>query len=184
MNKAVISVLGPDRPGIIAAVTRVLFEKDCNIENVSQTIIQSEFSGIFIVGMPTSETVQGLHKSLEEELSRLSLHVYVKPLDPSGSGFSFTKCEQFIITTRGPDAKGLVARITEIMARYGVNVTNLQAIFKGGTDPDSNIMIYEVDIPCDIDQRSLYKDLRDKAAELSLSIDIQHRNIFEALNRI
>ncbi|MFZ1954431.1 MAG: ACT domain-containing protein, partial [Desulfobacterales bacterium] len=30
MNKAVISVLGPDRPGIIAAVTRMLFEKNCN----------------------------------------------------------------------------------------------------------------------------------------------------------
>ena len=184
MNKAVISILGPDRPGIIATVTRVLFEKDCNIENVSQTIIQSEFSGIFIVSMPADETIHSLHQGLDEELRPLSLHVYVKQLDTAEPPFSISKCEQFIITTRGPDAKGLVARITEIIARYGVNVTNLQAIFKGGTDPDSNIMIYEVDIPCDIDQQSLVDDLRDKAAELSLSISIQHRNIFKAINRI
>jgi len=184
MNKVVISVLGPDRPGIIAAVTRVLFEKDCNIENVSQTIVQSEFSGIFIAVIPDAETIAKLRQSLHEELGPLSLHVYVKKLDPAGSTQSFSSCEQFIITTRGPDAKGLVARITEIMARYGVNVTNLQAIFKGGNDPDSNIMIYEVDIPCDIDQQALYKDLRDKAEELSLNINIQHRNIFKAINRI
>ena len=184
MNKVVISILGPDRPGIIAAVTRVLFEKDCNIENVSQTIVQSEFSGIFIVAVPASETIETLNESLREELSPLSLHVFVKNLDPVASTYNFSGCEKFIITTRGPDAKGLVARITEIMARYGVNVTNLQAIFKGGDDPDSNIMIYEVDIPCDIDQQALYKDLRDKAEELSLSINIQHRNIFEAINRI
>ncbi len=50
MKKMIISVLGKDRPGIIAAVTRILFEQDCNIENVSQTILQNEFSGIFIVG--------------------------------------------------------------------------------------------------------------------------------------
>ncbi|MGD2000724.1 MAG: ACT domain-containing protein, partial [Desulfobacterales bacterium] len=57
MNKAVISVLGPDRPGIIAAVTRMLFEKNCNIENVSQTILQSEFSGIFIVALPSEQSL-------------------------------------------------------------------------------------------------------------------------------
>ena len=47
MNKMIISVLGKDRPGIIAAVTGVLFQKDFNIEDVSQTIIQNQFSGIF-----------------------------------------------------------------------------------------------------------------------------------------
>ena len=38
MKKIVVSVLGQDRPGIIAAITRVLYQTDCNIENVSQTI--------------------------------------------------------------------------------------------------------------------------------------------------
>jgi glycine cleavage system transcriptional repressor len=89
-----------------------------------------------------------------------------------------------VITTKGPDRKGLVAAITEIIARYGVNVTNLQAVFKGGDDPNSNIMIYEVDIPAGIDQQGLYTDLRAKATALSLQISIQHRNIFEAINRI
>jgi glycine cleavage system transcriptional repressor len=77
-----------------------------------------------------------------------------------------------------------VAAITEIIARYGVNVTNLQAVFKGGDDPENNIMIYEVDVPNDIDQNALYKDLRAKAEVLSLTISIQHRKIFEAINRI
>ena len=45
MNKVVISVLGQDRPGIIARVSKALFLMNCNIENVSQTIIQAEFSG-------------------------------------------------------------------------------------------------------------------------------------------
>ena len=184
MNKAVISVLGPDRPGIIAAATRILFEQDCNIENVSQTILQSEFSGIFIVAIPGALTIETLHEYLKEGLNPLNLHVYVKNLDIPDVEFSVENSEPFIITTRGPDRKGLVAAVTEIIARYGANVTNLQAIFKGGDDPENNFMIYEVDVPNDIDQQALYKDLRDKAADLSLNISIQHRNIFEAINRI
>ena len=185
MDKAVISILGPDRPGIIAAVTRILFEQDCNIENVSQTILQSEFSGIFIAAVPPEVDLQTLHGHLYDGLNPLNLHVTVKPLEASaGSGFDVLNSEPFVITTKGPDRKGLVAAITEIIARYGANVTNLQAIFKGGIDPADNIMIYEVDIPNEIDAQALYGDLRSKAAELSLDISIQHRNIFEAINRI
>jgi len=45
-------------------------------------------------------------------------------------------------------------------------------------------MIYEVDIPWRIDQNSFQKDLREKAEELGLNISIQHRKIFETINRI
>jgi glycine cleavage system transcriptional repressor len=34
------------------------------------------------------------------------------------------------------------------------------------------------------DQKAFDKDLRQRASELSLDISIQHRNIFEAINRI
>ena len=97
---------------------------------------------------------------------------------------AFADAEPFIITTRGPDRKGLVARITEVIAGYGVNVANLQAVFKGGDDPDRNIMIYEVDIPSTTDQAALRADLRRVAEKLDLQISIQHRRVFEALNRI
>jgi predicted amino acid-binding ACT domain protein len=60
MKKFIISVLGQDQPGIIAAVTRVLFEQDFNIEDVSQTILQVQFSSIFIVTGPDQADPRGL----------------------------------------------------------------------------------------------------------------------------
>jgi len=134
--------------------------------------------------MPGDLTREKLHEYLQTGLTPLGLDVYVKPLDAPGVNFAVEDSEPFVITTKGPDRKGLVAAITEIIARYGVNVTNLQAVFKGGDDPENNIMIYEVDVPNDIDQHALYKDLRVKAEALSLTISIQHRKIFEAINRI
>ena len=48
MKKAVISVLGTDRKGIIAGVSRVLLEHDANILDISQTIVSGLFSMILI----------------------------------------------------------------------------------------------------------------------------------------
>ncbi len=184
MNKMIISVLGKDRPGIIAAVTRILFDQDCNIENVSQTILQNEFSGIFIVSVPKTLSEGDLHRLLDAGLSPMGLHVYEKRLSTDDGSQTDVDSEPFVVVTKGPDRKGLVASITAIMAAHRVNVTNLQAVFKGGDDPNANIMIYEVDIPSDANHQALRRDLREKALALSLDISIQHKLIFEAINRV
>ena len=184
MNKVILSVLGHDRPGIVAAVARILFEQNCNIDNVSQTILQTEFSGSFIVSLPPKLLLNDLREKLNEELSFMNMHVHIESIPEKKPAFQQTRSEPFVITTKGPDNKGLVAGISATIARYGVNITNLQAIFKGGDEPGNNIMIYEVDVPTDIDQQAFNRDLRETAETLSLSISIQHRNIFETINRI
>ncbi len=184
MNKAILSVLGHDQPGIVAAVTGILFDIDCNIENVSQTILQTEFSGSFIVTMPQDLSLGDLRERFIEDLTPKELHVHIEPLLKKEAAFTTRRSEPFVITTKGPDRQGLVAGISQVIANHDVNITNLQAVFKGGNEPGNNIMIYEVDIPTDIDQQALYRDLREKAKSLTLNISIQHRNIFETINRI
>ncbi len=184
MKKVIISVLGQDRPGIIAAIARILFDNDGNIENVSQTSLQSEFAGIFIVAIPDILAQETLAQRMATALDGMDLQVHIKPVEPRHEAETPPAIESFIITTRGPDQKGLVARMTAIIARHNVNVTNCQAVFKGGDDPNSNIMIYEVDIPANTDQQTLFNELRQKGADLHLQVSIQHRDIFEALNRI
>ena len=184
MNKAILSVLGHDRPGIVAAVTGILFNLNCNIENVSQTILQTEFSGSFIVSLPQDLSLDDLHERFIEHLTPMELHVHIEPLLKKKAALATRESEPFVITTKGPDRQGLVAGISEVLAGHDVNITNLQAVFKGGDEPGDNIMIYEVDIPTDIDQQKLYRDLREKAESLTLDISIQHRNIFETINRI
>jgi glycine cleavage system transcriptional repressor len=184
MNKAILSVLGRDRPGIVATVSKIIFEQNCNIENISQTILQSEFTGIFIVCLPEDLSVETLQNCLRKQLALLDFHVQIKPVQPPKSFSAPGGIEPYVITTKGPDRKGLVAGITEIIAKYDANITNLQAVFKGGDEPGDNIMIYEIDVPAKTDQKAFDSELRERAKTLSLDISIQHRNIFEAINRI
>lgn len=47
--RAVITVVGQDKPGIIAAVSGALAEKKVNILDISQTIMQGYFTMIMLV---------------------------------------------------------------------------------------------------------------------------------------
>ena len=184
MTKVVISILGTDRPGIVATVSRILLENRCNIEDVSQTILQTEFTGIFIASIPEQLQPENLLTGLQRGLEPFGLHVLVKPLEASGKPPVPLASEPFVVTTVGPDRLGLVAGITEVIARFGGNITNLRAAFRGGDDPKRNTMIYEVDTPADIDHKAFRQALRERAAALDLDLSLQHRDIFEAIHRV
>lgn len=68
MRKAVVSVLGEDQRGIIAKVTRVLYEHDVNILDLSQTILSGIFSMVMMVDV-SSEHFD--FDSVSRELSAL-----------------------------------------------------------------------------------------------------------------
>jgi glycine cleavage system transcriptional repressor len=184
MTKVVISVLGTDRPGIVAAVSRILFDHQCNIEDVTQTVLQTEFTSIVIASVPDELQPGDLLARLQKGLEPLGLHVMVKPLQTTGQPYAPRASEPFVVTTVGPDRLGLVAGITEVLARFGGNIASLRAAFRGGDDPNQNTMIYEVDIPVDIDHQAFRHALRERAGELGLDLSLQHRDIFEAIHRV
>ncbi len=66
MMKAVITVLGSDRVGIIAAVTAILAEANANILEITQTIMRDIFTMIMIVD------VDRLNMDLQEMQTRLA----------------------------------------------------------------------------------------------------------------
>ena len=53
VKKAVVSVLGTDRKGIIAKVSGILYENDANILDISQTIVSGLFSMILVADITT-----------------------------------------------------------------------------------------------------------------------------------
>lgn len=51
MQKALVSVMGKDKPGIIAKVSTALFEMNINVLEISQTILDGYFTMLMIVDM-------------------------------------------------------------------------------------------------------------------------------------
>ena len=51
MKKAIVSVIGTDKKGIIAKVSGLLFDLGVNVEDISQTIMQKYFTMIMLVDL-------------------------------------------------------------------------------------------------------------------------------------
>jgi glycine cleavage system transcriptional repressor len=183
VRKLIVSVLGHDRPGIIAAVSKVLFLNRCNIEDVSQTILQTEFAGVFIASYPDTLDIEELGSRLREVLDPMGLSVLLRDMDTL-QRWNPPASEPFVITTRGPDRPGLVAGITGLLADFQVNISNLKAVFRGGDNPNENTMIYEVDIPVVVDKNYFRESLYERGGQLGLEVSLQHREVFEAIHRI
>ena len=54
MQKALVSVTGKDRPGIIAKVSTALYEMNINVLEISQTILDGYFTMLMIVDITAS----------------------------------------------------------------------------------------------------------------------------------
>lgn len=80
--KAVITVLGKDRIGIIFSVTAILAEYEVNILDISQTIMQDFFSMVMIVDLTKcSVKFEEIQKKLNNKGEELGLSIRIQHED-------------------------------------------------------------------------------------------------------
>ncbi len=74
--RAVVTVTGSDRRGIIAKVSNFLFERNVNIEDISQTVLGEQFAMIMMVDMSESSwDFAALAEELEEKGKEIGMAV-------------------------------------------------------------------------------------------------------------
>ena len=186
MNEWVaISVIGRDRPGIVAGTSRVLYRHQYNIEDLSQTTLRGQFAMILIASTSQEGTLTGLKRGLEELAKDLSLEINLRKIKPEElTPFSSGETEPFILTVRGEDRPGLVYGIAEVLAERGINITNLDAKVARVGQQLEYIQLFEVDIPKRLDFGFIQEKLKERGQEMGVAVDLQHREIFRAINRI
>ena len=76
--KAIITVIGKDKSGIIAKVSGVLAENKINIEDINQTIVQGNFTMFMLVDFSGAKTslkeIRDILIKVGEEIG-VSIHV-------------------------------------------------------------------------------------------------------------
>lgn len=80
--KAIITVLGKDKTGIIAEVSNILANANVNILDISQTIIQEYFTMIMLVNLTNSkESFKDLKETLDTKGKNLNLSIKIQHED-------------------------------------------------------------------------------------------------------
>ncbi len=184
MHSLVISFLGRDCPGIVAAVSSLLEKAQCDIVALSQAISSGEFAAIFTVSAPISCTDKSLHEYLEKGLAerKVDLSIIVRPATESAWCAS-TPSSPFVVTAYGPNRTGLVAALSTVFADHNVNIENLKAIFADEGDNNA-FFLFEVQVPNAVVLQAVREQLRLVGEAISVRTSMQHRDIFEAINRV
>ncbi len=80
--KAIITVIGKDKSGIIAKVSTKLAENDINIEDISQTIMQGFFTMVMLVDFSGSKLeFTTLVSDMKELGESIGVDIYVQHED-------------------------------------------------------------------------------------------------------
>jgi glycine cleavage system transcriptional repressor len=178
-----VSVIGRDRPGILASVSRVLYQNRCNIEDLSQTVTRGQFAMILIASASNGEALGGLKRDLAELAGEVDLDIHLRKVEPEElTPYSGGETEPFIVTVRGEDRPGLVYGLTEILAERTINITGLDARASLIGGKQDYIQLFEVDIPRGMNLGLLQEKLRKRGQEMEVVVDLQPRDIFRATN--
>ena len=80
--KAIISVIGKDRVGIMYRISKVLHDCSVNIEDVTQTIMQEYFTMLMLVQIDeTKTTFRQLSDALQETGDDIGVSVQIQKED-------------------------------------------------------------------------------------------------------
>lgn len=157
-----VTVIGKDRPGIVASVTRSLYDNGCNLEDVTSTILRGHFSMTMIVtsaGSRAEDLESALRSNVVDELL-----ISVRPLAEADA---VVDAPTHMISVYGSDRPGIVAVVTEALAANGANITDLTSRIIGSDDEPVYALMLEVALADPSSVEARLGDLRDQ-----LGVDI------------
>jgi glycine cleavage system transcriptional repressor len=167
-----LTVMGRERPGIVAAITGVLFDRDCNIRDSTMTILANEFAMLLVVELPPTMSSADLDQALFEVQRRFDLSIFIRRLTEEEVRYAPPPgTKTWGVTIYGGDRKGIVHHVASVMARKGVSITDLKTKVLG-TYEGAGIVSMKVLAPAQVELASVREQLDDVATRFGVEVSI------------
>ncbi len=160
-----ITVIGHDRPGIIAETTQVLGDLGLNLEDSTMTLLRGHFAMMLICEGPADSAE--IESALQPLVADGTLGVSVRevPSEPAHQPVG----PSYVLTVHGGDRPGIVSAVVGEVAAVGGNVTDLTTRLSG----DLYVVVAEVDLPENTDVAALEASLHRVAAGLGVEAHLR-----------
>ena len=175
----IVTVMAKDRVGIVRDITTAIAGLDGNITDLSQTVLQKYFTLIITVQVPNNCTADNIKCAIESKGEKDELGVLVKSFDATDTA-PLKKPERFTLSVIGKDNKGIMARMTSIIADCRINLDDIYSYTSAG----KLIMLAQVSVSENADIEDLHKGIESLKSEFDLVVNLQHEDIFRATSEI
>jgi glycine cleavage system transcriptional repressor len=133
-----VTLIGKDRPGIVAHVTAALYEGEGNLGETSMMRLGGNFSIMMMVEFRGSS--KELHDVLSSVTDSMGLHLHIDRIEAK---LHEHRVPDVRITVYGADRTGIVARVTGVLLETGLNILDLESDVAGDINKPIYIMHIE-----------------------------------------
>jgi glycine cleavage system transcriptional repressor len=163
-----VTVIGHDRPGVIANVTAVLADLGLNIEDSTMTLLRGHFAMTLVcAGDESAPDVERALAPLSGD-DALLVSVRAVPSEPEPA----TTGTPYVLTVHGGDRPGIVSAVTQVLADAGGNITDLTTRLTG----DLYVLVAEVDVPSAVDEEWLNAQLVTTGRRLGVDVTLRRQD--------
>lgn len=163
MNELAITVIGRDRPGIVADVAEVLARLGANLTDSTMTRLRGHFAMTLICVGPAAADVEVALAPLAADGQLLATVRAV-----TSDGEAAPTGEPYVMAVHGADRMGIVAAMTRVLADAGGNVTDLSTRLAGSL----YVVVAEVDLPTGAAEEVAGR-LASTAADLGVDVTLR-----------
>ena len=177
-----ISVTGPDRPGITAALTEIIAAAGVDILDVEQVVIQDLLSLSMVLDYrDNGARGQPVLKDLLFRAKELGLDMNFRVLSAAEVARPRVH-HRHVLTLIGHRglAAGAIARVSQVLARHGFNIEKIQRLDEG----QIRCLEMIVDAPDPARVEALKADLLPVGGECALDLALQPDNLFRRVKRL
>ncbi len=167
MSLLAVTVLGRDRPGIVADTTAALARLGGNLEDSTMTLLRGHFAMLLLV--QTAASAAEVEAALSGLAEDGTLAVDVREVPDAGAPLAVTPGAPYVLSVHGADRPGIVGGLTGVVAAAGGNVTDLSTRLTG----DLYVLLAEVSLPADTDVTGLEQRLRVAADQLGVDVSLR-----------
>ncbi|MDP2689554.1 MAG: ACT domain-containing protein [Deltaproteobacteria bacterium] len=171
MERYALTAIGPDRPGLVAAVTKALYRHKCAIGDSSMMLLDNEFTINLIMTLPKRREPAGILKDIKRLEQSENIAVNFTKLPPESGAKS--PLSDFTVTMHGVQRPGVIHRAADLLRRLGVNITNLESKSIPGKKKVLYIVLIEAATPEGVPLKKIEGRLKTLARGLKMKITVR-----------
>jgi glycine cleavage system transcriptional repressor len=160
VHELAITVIGPDRTGIVADVAEALAGVGANLTDSTMTRLRGHFTMTLVCTGPSAPEVSKALEPLTDVVTS------VRQVSPEAG--SEDVGEPYVVSVHGADRLGIVAAVTRVLAAEGGNITDLSTRLSGTL----YVLVAELDLPPG-NADELAEQLAVAASELGVEVTLR-----------
>jgi len=133
-----LTIVGEDKPGIVAKITYTLYSNNCNLGEASMNRLGGNFTTMLMISSNDDKTK--LHDLLAPICETLNLRFHI---DDIQGKLHDHHVPTTLITVSGADRSGIVSQVTNTLFENGLDILNLSSDVAGTESKPIYIMQIE-----------------------------------------